>query len=187
MPGSIRITLKKRPARSGPHRYEDAVTQPKGYSLAQIRLHWIVAALIAAQYVFKGPIEEAWSAFRDGAEIAFNPLIFAHVVGGMLVLLFALWRLTLRKTRGAPPPPEAEAKPLKIAAHITHWTLYALMIGMPISGGLAWFGGVEQAAFAHNVLKVPLLILAILHVLAALFHQFVLKTNLIARMKRAEV
>ncbi len=75
---------------------------------------------------------------------------------------------------------------LKLAAHLTHWTLYALMILMPLSGALAWFGDVELGAIVHNILKLPLLVLVLLHVLAALFHQFVLKTNLIARMKTAE-
>lgn len=162
------------------------MNQPKGYSLSQIRLHWIVAALIAAQYIFKEPIGEAWRAYVDGAAVEFNPLILAHVAGGFLVLMFVIWRLALRLTRGAPKPPEQEKPALKHVAHLTHWTLYALMILMPVTGALAWFGSVEQAAFAHDVLKAPLLILSILHVLAALFHQFVLKTNLIARMKTAE-
>ncbi len=161
--------------------------QPKGYSLSQIRLHWIVAALIVVQYVFKEPMSVAWRAVVDGVEVGFNPLVLAHVAGGFLVLVFAIWRLALRLTRGAPKPPEQEKPILKLVAHLTHLTLYALMILMPVSGALAWFGNVEQAAFAHDVLKAPLLILSILHILAALFHQFVLKTNLLARMKTAEV
>lgn len=163
------------------------MAQPKGYSLAQIRLHWIVAALIAAQYLLKEPIEQAWDTYLKGGEVVFNPLILAHVAGGGLVLLLVIWRLSLRLTRGAPKPPEQEHALLQTAAHLTHWTLYLLMILMPVTGALAWFGGVEQAAFAHDVLKAPLLILSVLHVAAALFHQFVLKTNLIARMKQAEM
>ncbi|WP_424944894.1 cytochrome b [Aliiroseovarius crassostreae] len=162
------------------------MTPPKGYSLSQIRLHWIVAALIAAQYLFKEAIGDAWQTYVQGGEITFNPLIFLHIAGGTLIFLFVLWRLVLRKTRGAPTPPEGEAPALKFIAHLTHWTLYALLILMPVTGALAWFGDVGQAAFAHDVLKLPLLVLSILHVLAALFHQFVLKTDLIARMKTAE-
>ena len=50
----------------------------------------------------------------------------------------------------------------------------------------AWFGGVDLAAQGHNVLKIVLLALVALHVLGALYHQFVLKDGLINRMRRAE-
>ncbi len=159
---------------------------PKGYSLTQIRLHWVVAALIAVQYLMHDPIEEGWRAFLKGAEVAFDPLILVHVVAGVLIGAFALWRLVLRKTRGAPLPPQEEAPALKLAAHLTHGTLYALLIVMPLSGALAWFGGVGALGFVHGTLVTPLIILIGLHVVAALYHQFVLKTNLIDRMKTAE-
>ena len=48
------------------------------------------------------------------------------------------------------------------------------------------FGGVDLAAQGHNVLKIVLLALVALHVLGALYHQFVLKDGLINRMRRAE-
>ena len=51
---------------------------------------------------------------------------------------------------------------------------------------MAWFGGVDLAAQGHNVLKIVLLALVALHVLGALYHQFVLKDGLINRMRRAE-
>lgn len=162
------------------------MNKPNGYSLSQIRLHWVAAALIVMQYLFKDSIGSAWDAYTKGTEVIFSPLIFSHVAGGFLILIFAVWRLKIRATRGAPQPPEKEAPVLKLAAHLSHWSLYALMILMPISGALAWFGDVEFGAFVHGVLKLPLLILVVLHVLAALFHQFVLKTNLMARMKTAE-
>jgi cytochrome b561 len=60
------------------------------------------------------------------------------------------------------------------------------MILMPVSGSVAWFGGVEAAAQGHNILKIALLALIALHVAGALWHQFVLKDGLIARMRRAE-
>lgn len=172
--------------RDVPDACEDYMNTPKGYSLSQIRLHWVVAALIVSQYLFKDAIGQAWDAYIKGSETSFDPLVLAHVLAGVLILAFTLWRLRIRATRGAPQPPEQEAPMLKLAAHLTHWTLYALMILMPLSGVLAWFGDVELGAIAHNILKLPLLALAVLHVLAALFHQFVLKTNLIARMKTAE-
>ena len=158
---------------------------PTGYSRLQIALHWGAALLIVQQYLFKDAIAAAWDAAAKGMEIAFNPLVLAHVAGGALVMLFALWRLSIRARRGAPAMvgDNAMQRALAKAAHVG---LYALMILMPLSGSMAWFGGVDLAAQGHNVLKIVLLALVALHVLGALYHQFVLKDGLINRMRRAE-
>lgn len=71
-------------------------------------------------------------------------------------------------------------------AKLTHVGLYALMILMPLSGAVAWFGGVETAAQGHNVLRIVLLALVALHVVGALYHQFVLRDGTLARMRRAQ-
>ena len=73
-----------------------------------------------------------------------------------------------------------------ILAKLTHVGLYAVMILMPVSGYVAWFGGVEAAAKGHNVLKIVLLALVALHVVGALYHQFVLRDGTLARMRRAQ-
>ena len=159
---------------------------PKGYSRTQIALHWAVAVLIVLQFVLHEPIAHAWDQVKDGLAVEFSPLVAVHVFGGVLVLAFALWRLALRKTRGAPPPPAAEPAPLKMAAQIGHLALYALMILMPVSGAAAWFGGVDFAAEVHEAMKPALLILVAVHVAASLWHQFWLKDGLMLRMKRAE-
>lgn len=156
----------------------------KGYSARQIRLHWIVTVLIVLQFVLNEPIAKAWDGIEDGQSPAFNWLILSHVAGGALVLIFALWRLALRLTRGVPLAPEAEPAALRKAAHLGHLALYALMIGMPLSGMAAWFGGIEVAAQAHQVMRIVLLALVAVHVLAALWHQFWLKDGLMVRMKR---
>lgn len=158
--------------------------QAKGYTTAQIGLHWVVAVLILLQYLFDESIGEAWDALREGQEAAFDPLVPLHVFGGLLIGLLVVWRLALRMRHGAPAAPEGEPPQLQIAAKLTHGLLYVLMLGMPLSGALAWFGGVEPAAEAHEVMKTLLLVLVLLHIAGALYHQFVLKTNLLARMKR---
>jgi cytochrome b561 len=162
-----------------------ASTAPTGYSRLQITLHWIVFALIAQQYIFKDAMSAAWDRFTDGQEVGFDPLVLAHVAGGALVLIFALWRLTLRARRGVPPAIEA-SRVQGILAKLTHVGLYALMILMPVSGSVAWFGGVEAAAQGHNVIKIILLALVALHVAGALYHQFILRDGTLARMRRAE-
>lgn len=160
------------------------MTTPKGYSAAQIALHWIVFLLVAAQYVFKDRIAGAWDALRAGREFAFDPLIMAHVAGGALILAFVAWRLVLRLRHGAPAAPENEPAPLKTLGHALHWAFYAVLAVMSISGALAWFGGVAQAAQVHNLFKVVLLAMVAVHVLAVPFHKIVLKNNVMIRMLR---
>jgi len=160
------------------------MSNPIGYSRLQIRLHWIIAALIVLQFLLHESIAQAWETFLEGGVIVFKPLIAIHVFGGLLVLLLALWRLAVRLNRGSPPPPEKEHPMLKMLANATHWIFYLLMIFMPVSGAVAWFGGVKAAANGHNVLKIALLVLVLLHVIAVLFHQFILKTNIMERMRR---
>jgi cytochrome b561 len=162
------------------------MAQPLGYSARQIRLHWLVAVLIVLQFVLHEPIVAAWEQVEDGQSPASGWLILAHLIGGVLVLIFALWRLALRQVRGVPPAPETEPELLRKAAHWGHLALYGLMILMPISGLAAWFGGIEAAAEAHEVMKPLLLVLVAVHVLAALWHQFWLKDGLLLRMKRPQ-
>jgi len=159
---------------------------PKGYSRLQIALHWIVFALIVLQYVLHDAIAEAWEAFEHGREIAFNPLVFQHVSTGILIAVLAFVRISVKMKRGAPALPEEEPALMKLAAKVTHLALYAFMILMPMSGAVAWFGGVENAAEAHEIMKPFLLALIALHVLGALYHQFVLKTNLMDRMRTSD-
>ena len=160
------------------------MAHPTGYTRAQIALHWITLVLVALQFILHDAMSEAWDALEEGREVIFNPLIAQHVFMGALVAVLTFVRLGLRLSHGAPPPPASEHAALKLVAHATHWAFYALLILMPVSGAVAWFNNVEPAAEAHEAMKVVLLALIALHVLAALAHQFVFKTNLMERMKR---
>lgn len=157
---------------------------PTGYSRFQIALHWIVFALIVLQFALHEPIHAAWEAMTEGREVVPSPLIAQHVFGGLLVLVLAALRLVVRLTRGVPALPANEPAPLKLVAHVTHWSLYGLMILLPLTGAMAWFGGVQGAAAAHGVLRAVLLLLVLVHIIGALVQQFVFKTNIMARMKR---
>lgn len=156
----------------------------KPYTKLQIRLHWAIFLLIVLQYIGHEPIAGAWDRLTRGETILFDPLVLGHVFLGVFILLLVVLRIVLRLRDGAPPLPAEEPSPLKLAAQLTHLGLYALMILMPVSGAVAWFGRVEGAAEAHEVMRVILLALVLLHVLGALYQQFVLKTNIMVRMKR---
>lgn len=155
----------------------------KGYSSVQIGLHWIVAVLIVFQLIFGEDMGGAWRAVRNGTVPEMSTWVWAHIIAGIAVLVFAAWRLLLRATRGAPDAPAGSALMMK-AAEWGHWALYALMVLAPVSGLAAWYGGVEAAAEVHELLKPLVILLVAGHVVAALYHQFVVKDNLLARMKR---
>jgi cytochrome b561 len=159
-----------------------------GYSSAQIALHWIIAVLIVCQFVFHEGMVEAWDTYRKTPD---TPLVGgfpaqAHVWGGLAVLAFAVWRLWLRQKRGVPAAPMEEPAALRLIAHVTHITLYALMILMPVTGAALWFGGIGFAAFLHGVLRVPLFFLVLLHVLGGLAQHFWFKTNVLKRIVSPE-
>lgn len=160
------------------------MAHPTGYSGTQIALHWIVALLVAGQYIFKDSISTAWDAIRQGTDYAFDPLILAHVAGGALILVFVLWRLALRLKRGVPLPPGNEPGPLKTLSHVAHWAFYGVLALMSVSGALAWFADLTDAAQVHNIVKVVLLALIALHLLAIPFHRIILKNNVLVRMIR---
>ncbi len=160
-----------------------AEAKPKGYSGLQVGLHWAVALLVVLQFLDKDGIEQAWDAIRGGqAAPATGSSVTLHIVVGATIFVLALWRVALRLTRGAPPPPPKEPRLLHLFAVTTHVLLYALIICMPISGSLAWFGGVQPAAGIHVIGKTVLFFVVLLHTAGALFEQFVLKTGVLARM-----
>lgn len=160
-----------------------AEAKPKGYSGLQIGLHWTVALLVVLQFLDKDGIEEAWDAIRDGqASPPIGSSVTLHVVVGATIFVLALWRIGLRLMRGAPPSAPKEPRILHLIGVTTHFLLYALIIGMPITGSLAWFAGVEQAASVHVAGKTVLFFVVLLHTAGALFEQFVLKTGILTRM-----
>ncbi len=155
----------------------------KNYSTAQIGLHWIVAILVLAQFLNNGAIGEAWRAIRRGAEeVPGGPMVAAHVLIGVAILVLALWRIALRLLRGAPPPPADEPRGLRIAAAATHGALYLLLALLPVTGLVAWFADVGAAADAHEALKTLLLLLVAAHVAGALYQHFVRRSGVLGRM-----
>ena len=158
---------------------------PKGYSATQIALHWIVAILILSQYLLAEGMEEAWEVVEDGGQAVTTTGALIHIVIGAAVFLFAIWRLSLRFSRGAPGPAEGETGLQAPIAKGTHLLLYLMMLGLPVGGAAAWFLGIEAAAELHIVGKTVLMLLIVLHILGALYNQLFLKNRLIGRMMKA--
>ncbi len=162
------------------------MSAPKGYSLTQIVLHWLVFVLVAHQFLQNEAISRAWWYYFR--ERAYNPSlpVYAHVAAGALILVLVFWRMAIKFRRGAPELPKNEPVILKFVAHAVHFGLYALLILMAVTGWVAWFGESFSAKDAHGMLKFFLLPLIALHVAGALFHQFVLKSDVMKRMGKPE-
>lgn len=145
------------------------------YSHVQIVLHWLIVILIVAAFLLSDQMD-------DWEKLPLDAALPLHGRIGLTVFFLMLLRLALRLLRGAPPPPENDPPWQRKAAIWTHWALYALAIFTPWSGGFAFYLRSEAAADIHELLKSLLLITAALHILAAIYHQAVLRDGLMARM-----
>lgn len=154
---------------------------PTTYSRTQIALHWIVVLLVLFQIVFHEDIVQAWMARMDGT-VPNVPTPNVHALAGIAIFALMAWRLVLRLRRGVPALPANDPPVLKLAANVTHILLYVLLLGMPLSGAVAWFLGVEAAAFAHSTARLLLIPLIVLHFAAALAQHFWFKTDVLKRM-----
>lgn len=161
------------------------MTQRRGYSGIQIALHWAVAVLILFNYIYSDGMGRALDARLEGTpatNLEINPQL--HVWVGVTVLLLSLIRLLVRQTRGAPEA--GGSGMMQLAATWGHRLLYALMILVPLMGGITWFGRVDATGELHAVLANALMIVAGGHALMAIYHQFVVRDGLIHRMTRPE-
>jgi cytochrome b561 len=159
-----------------------------GYSTAQVALHWAVVVLVAFQFLAHDGMEESWNAFERGeaAPADASALTYLHIGTGILVLLLALARVFLRVTRGAPKPPADEARIMQILAEATHGVIYLLLFLLPVSGMVAWFGGIERAGDGHEVMTNVLFFAIVLHIGGALFQHFVKRSDVLMRMLRPQ-
>ena len=157
-----------------------------GYSRAQVWLHWAVAALVVFQVAGHEGIEAVYGAAPAGDPDP-SDLLWAdvHVACGIAVLAAGIARIWLRLARGAPPLPEEENRWLRGLAHLTHVLLHAVLVALPVTGGLAWFAGVDAAARLHAAALPLLAALVVLHSAGALYQHFALKTDVLRRMLRA--
>ncbi len=170
-------------------------TDTARYDRVSAALHWLVALMVIATIII---VLWAEQADRDlGLQ-----LIFLHKSLGMTIFGITVLRIVWRLFHRAPPEPPMPAWQ-HASARAVHLLLYGLMLALPVTGymlsskspfPLLWFGNevpkapiTEAAAEAANAVHVVLGLLAIamivLHIAAALWHQFGMRDNLIARMR----
>lgn len=154
----------------------------RGYSASQIALHWLIVALVFFQLVFGDAMSHSLRAIRRGEVVDPGVATQAtlHIWVGFAILAAVAIRIVLRLTNGAPPLPEGPAI-FALLARLTHIAFYVLLVAMPVTGILAyWF--IPSLGGLHELGKPVFIVLIILHVLAALWHQFWLRDGLLMRM-----
>lgn len=166
-------------------------------SLAKF-LHWSIVILIIAQYF----LAEAAHDLPDGVEKL--SILTNHKSLGMLVLALAIVRIGWRIANGRNPAPVPMPGWQTTAAAAGHGLLYLLLLAQPISGWMMSSAGNHPVTFfglfqfpaivspneevhetyeeVHEFIFELLLVVAVLHALAALYHHFFLKDDSLRRM-----
>jgi cytochrome b561 len=160
-------------------------------------LHWLIVALLLAQYLIGWLMPDLHRNMKPGA-----PMMF-HVSIGMTILILIVVRLVWRLTH--PVAPESSLAPWqRLASEAAHWLLYALVLATTITGWLfASFRGWSMSFFylvpmpmlasdnpaagkaidgLHQAMEWTLLAVIGLHVAAALVHLFVYRNRVMQRM-----
>jgi len=161
--------------------------------------HWVLAVLIIVQLVVILFYEEV------PKESPLKPeLMMFHKSIGMTILVLGLGFIIWRLINQRPLLPENMNKASKFLAKLVHFFLFVFLVVLPITGFTlstlagrvtSWFGLfdfplllAENDGLAplfkeiHEYLGFTLIGLLILHVLAALYHHFVKKDNVLKHM-----
>jgi cytochrome b561 len=184
--------------------FGDSTSQSLGhdryrYDPTQRGFHWLMAAIIfvaIAIGIYASDLPTG-TALRRG-------LLDIHKSLGMTALVLAVFRLIYRVIRGAPAYRQPPAPWSHAAAVAVHFSLYGLMLFMPITGylssaaggySLPWFGVFSWPRLVphdkplahlgeHFHIWGAWIICALLtvHILAVIWHQWIKKDEVLARM-----
>lgn len=163
------------------------------YGSVAVLIHWTSAAAVILTFLL------GWVA----ADIVSQPppagLLVAHVAMGVLVLVLTLLHIVWWVAADSfPDPHPGQPAWQQRSAQIVHVALYGLLLlmatsgivtmllsgAMPIilaGGAVPDFSGLGPR-LAHGLMSRLLLVLLAVHVGAALYHQFVRRDRLLARM-----
>ncbi len=158
--------------------------QPDRWTSLNIMLHWLIVVLVALQFLDGGWMSELFDAGAKGAATdgTTTALGYLHVATGLAVFLAISIRLWDRRSNGRPPHPQGEPNWAASLARVTHVLLYALLLGMPVAGVLAWSTGNETLAELHSYASTALLVVLALHVSGAFANHFWFRTDVLRRM-----
>jgi cytochrome b561 len=167
------------------------------FSPLQRALHWLMALCILAMlFIGVGMVSTVAPDYLV--------LVSIHKPLGVAILILAVIRLVVRVIYGAPALPSDMPEPMKLAAHLSHYAFYALMIVMPLIGWammsaagypIVLFDGLTLPPIlgpsrelhtllwnAHRLFALAFFGLILLHFAAALFHGFVRRDGVLQQM-----
>jgi len=171
-----------------------------GYGRPAIAFHWLMLLVIAAAYASM----ELKGLFPKGSE-GREAMAAWHYLLGLSVFVLAWLRLTVKFSGAEPAIAPAPPHWQEILARVMHWTLYALMIGLPLLGWLTvsakgtpvaflgmhvpalvgeskeaakWFKEIHETAANTGYFLVGL------HAAAALYHHYFVRDNTLRLMLR---
>ena len=99
-------------------------TRTGHFTLLQRLLHWLMAVcIIAMLFIVVGMVSTIMPKYV--------PLLVTHKTLGIAILILALIRIAVRLRSGTPPLPRDLPEPMRLAAKLSHYALYALMLAMP--------------------------------------------------------
>ena len=168
------------------------------YTTPAIALHWLIALLIFAGFGLGVVMTDI-----PGLTPTKLRYYSYHKWIGVTVFLLAVVRVTWRLTHRPPPLPPMSTWQ-RASANLAHAALYALMLIIPLAGYLysyaagvpvVYFGLIELPPlitpnpahkdifkYSHIWLNYVMGVLVIIHIAAALWHQFAQHDGLLRRM-----
>jgi len=167
------------------------------FTVAQRVLHWVMAVCILAMlFIGVGMVSTVTTSYLA--------LVSIHKPLGIAILVLVVLRIAERLRAGTPPLPADLPAPMKLAAELSHYVLYALMIAVPLLG----WGMLSAAAYPvelfpgvllppilpqsdslhtllwnlHRALAFVFFAIILLHIAAALFHALVRRDGVFQAM-----
>ncbi len=168
------------------------------YSAASRHLHWLMAALVILAYLLING--RGW--FEKGSALR-TLFVQGHFWVGLLVLALVLPRLLARFAKPTPAIEPPLSPMINLFSKLTHVALYAFLLLQPLMGVLVVLlerGGIPlgglmvpspfapDRALAHNIEELHVLVgtafyyVIALHIVAALWHHFARRDNVLKRM-----
>jgi cytochrome b561 len=177
-------------------------SRPERYSLPTRVLHWLTMLLIAVQIpvgvvmAYRGNVLNLWNQVT-------GVLYSTHKSLGFVLLILVVVRLLVRVKAAAPPPVPGLPSWQRGIATVNHASLYGFLLIVPVLGwlgaslfpALEVFGAISLPSISapdraasdsvftwHRASAFVLTALIALHVGAALYHRFVRRDGVLARM-----
>ena len=176
----------------GPH-----MQRATRYHPLLVALHWLIALMLIGMLI-GGFLVVSKMPNSDPGKVQ---LLMGHMIGGVSILTLILIRLGVRLSTAKPAPAETGNPLLDKLGRFNHYAFYVVVIVIAVSGiATAKISGLSETVFNHTGAPLPehfgiyptfrvhaimnllLVALVALHIVAALWHQFIRGDGLFRRM-----